>query len=686
MPAGKDVGVFPPPSAIAAPLVAAGPPAWPSEIRVAPRPPHGIRSAFSRGLVSPADRAYDFAPRPSTRNEQQQHHDELSRYPIPRAHVPPLSMVAMFVADLRSWLTPPTPLHGDERSATLYGPDDRSALMAVCYLLTLPQLPSESASPGIPLDCSRAPTASPPSPTTAASASTACTSISPNASLSHMASAPVQSKPLKGPVKPVDRLDDVLSFHACHGPQLRHRPSFRQRLSSFGSRRSSMLKVPSIRSRRSSASSIEAKHPRPFSVANGLLAVCPIPAPQRLAHSMDEVRNTSTTSFLPRQRRKSHSGFCLSHDPSPNDDHMEVLSSPSDRTSSDLDPATSSASTVSLSTCSRVASQSPPITHVTTNSSSLPPYTTQTKAKVPALASPLPPSHKRWAQYWARTLTADHDPRRTVRSIFSVTPRRVVITAIRIELASTAELVVQLGRYEDQVVERMTQWERSARRSFQLYGHHHPGSEAYDLPLGCPRRPDIDPGVMDRQDEPVTAASEQERYHELCRLQASLRTKNSWGVNVDAEAETVRRFDWSPPAQAKAKASKAEMQVQYFATLPCAASPTSSTGPTVVHEASLEPAESGVVADADRELCIKLSLGRARGREGSSLSFPHKVPALQCCWAWIVPAFESSVIGPHTLRLGANDVDHAVPGFVGIEIDWTCLVPVGPDEEDIPTF
>lgn len=177
------------------------------------------------------------------------------------------------------------------------------------------------------------------------------------------------------------------------------------------------------------------------------------------------------------------------------------------------------------------------------------------------------PSQRRWVGYWTRILSG-RDARLSMISTVCQPRRLIRITRISVERHDAASsknaqgwlerlvphsdsLSVQLVRYQDSLVERLESWERHARRRAKAFGKHDPSGLAGDLDL---------------------EEQQQKQYLKTLRRKASdlhcwdgnkfgeqhEGKIGNWGICVKAEAERARAFDWKDN----------EPQLDYFALLP----------------------------------------------------------------------------------------------------------------------
>jgi len=265
------------------------------------------------------------------------------------------------------------------------------------------------------------------------------------------------------------------------------------------------------------------------------------------------------------------------------------------------------------------------------------------------------------------------------------------------------------------MVDKLESWERHARRRNKAFGQHDPSAPAGDL---------------DAEQQ------QQKQYLKTLRRKASeLQTWDggkfgdeheekigNWGVSVKAEAERARNWDWGDDKQ----------QLHYFARLsesqprteagkgmwkytfePKAEdgkdggqsstssadsgyySNTAATGQTedvtppsstsyLPHTAPSSALSVGQIVDADRELCIKVLVGRT----GSKHS---KLPDVASAgWCWFIPSFEDpdsgaagmARVGAKTqIRFEKDEIDFRKEplGLIALEVEWE-WVSVGFDD------
>ncbi len=164
------------------------------------------------------------------------------------------------------------------------------------------------------------------------------------------------------------------------------------------------------------------------------------------------------------------------------------------------------------------------------------------------------PSQRRWVGYWTRMLSG-RDARLSLTSSIRQPRRLIRITRISLERRSTPpaaksaqgfldrliphsdSLSVQLVRYEDSLVDRLESWERHARRRAKAFGKHDPSGLAGDLDA-------------EQQQQKQYLKSLRRKASDLhCwdgnRFGEQHESKiGNWGVDVKAEADRARSFDW----------------------------------------------------------------------------------------------------------------------------------------------
>lgn len=200
------------------------------------------------------------------------------------------------------------------------------------------------------------------------------------------------------------------------------------------------------------------------------------------------------------------------------------------------------------------------------------------------------PSQRRWVGYWARMLT-NQDPRACLDPLRTSTRRRLVrITRIYIDRRMTAKdaigsgpvragmsspngsdahfhnglvgsvdnLSIQLGRYDEGLVSRVENWERSARRRTRAFGMLDPSDAAPELSPASWEKDGVDAEALSKRKREQLQKEDDARWESCGRKNSETRTESDkrlaqhgndrgvgqWGVNVLGEADRVRNFEW----------------------------------------------------------------------------------------------------------------------------------------------
>ncbi len=339
------------------------------------------------------------------------------------------------------------------------------------------------------------------------------------------------------------------------------------------------------------------------------------------------------------------------------------------------------------------------------------------------------PSQRRWIGYWARVL-ALNDPRAVLRSHMPRERRQVTIVRISVDrivhlkgngvqklsgpmaeretreeddnapgldedhlsrqagkqagklqwlLPHSDSLSVHVGRYDDTVVQRLESWERTARKRNTAYGAQDPSASSHELANGS------QPRLMQQ--------------------------RTDWGINCDAEANTARSFDFRgthgegtihyfaqlqessrralrpsehPPSlveKARHSLSNKQNALVRYDFLPAedkklqeyTSSQSSTDGSAYFSDRSAPYAVAGLPVDADRELNLKVLLGRS----GATHAILPDVAAAG--WTWFIPSFEDPQGGLEpqngartVLRFEKDEIDFCkgAMGVVGMEVEW----------------
>jgi phosphatidylinositol-3,4,5-trisphosphate 3-phosphatase/dual-specificity protein phosphatase PTEN len=215
------------------------------------------------------------------------------------------------------------------------------------------------------------------------------------------------------------------------------------------------------------------------------------------------------------------------------------------------------------------------------------------------------PSQRRFVGYWARML-AGRDAR-CEPSFQAVEPvRRVRITHIRIDrqipelpqrekpdddLApdqaqadmkrkakeDKTAFSIQMCRYNPLMEYKLHQWETNARRRTRAFGFIDPSAPAPDLPaedidehgtdFKGPRRRQMEKEAEKKRWQSVEAENVEGAYERKLSQHGNDCGVGCWGINVLAEQERIRHFDWSEPKPDGSLSTDAhdEMKLQHLA-------------------------------------------------------------------------------------------------------------------------
>ncbi|CEH14902.1 related to phosphatidylinositol--trisphosphate 3-phosphatase pten [Ceraceosorus bombacis] len=183
--------------------------------------------------------------------------------------------------------------------------------------------------------------------------------------------------------------------------------------------------------------------------------------------------------------------------------------------------------------------------------------------EAPRLAISIP-SQRRFLGYWARML-ANSDPRSSIYSYtMRPTKRLVRITRIWIERATPSDpkasrplidadnLSLQIMRYDPQLVDRLTDWERKARRRNKALGHSDPGACAPELgweesedESEAPLSAEAKAAKKQRQEDRWRKVEARNKARSALAQHGNIAGVGEWGINVVAEATRARDFLWN---------------------------------------------------------------------------------------------------------------------------------------------
>ena len=532
-------------------------------------------------------RVYNFCPVTENSYDADEFYGRVSRFPFPDHHVPPLSLIPLFVADITEYLE-----SDPDATAVIHckAGKGRSGTMTCCYLVSLPYLPTAPTSVKNYSNMKRPhnqSVAPPPPPTLATIASadgrqhqqvsaqpqqpqtamgapplipqrqssttlqiprSAAWSQSMSADTSYVArssgTATLRRRPSLAPEQSIIRNDD-------HNPQV-ELDQISQRLQTiFDLHTERRMKPPSNKTSGRRRARSQAAGLRPSAHSTGAMN----PA----AVSMLSLRALGAGP-AGRSCDAFHMSSLSTHDLSASHQfatHSRASTSTS-RWDDSLGFANMSSSTVDpyARLGADESAESIAINQNTEDHGS----TQQPKMGVSI------PSQRRWVGYWTRILSG-RDARLSMTSPIRQPRRLIRITRISVDRRDASSsnraqgfferfvphsdsLSVQLVRYQDALVDRLESWERHARRRAKAYGRHDPSGLAGDLDA---------------------ETQQQKQYLKTLRRKASdlhcwdgnkfgeqHESKiGNWGVCVQAEAERARAFDWKDD----------QPQLEYFALL-----------------------------------------------------------------------------------------------------------------------
>lgn len=687
-------------------------------------------------------RVYNFCPVTENSYDADEFYGRVSRFPFPDHHVPPLSLIPLFVADITEYLE-----SDPDATAVIHckAGKGRSGTMTCCYLVSLPYLPTAPTSIKNYSKMQRPPAKQSGTPSSLAIIASAdgqstaqaepTTSMPPPPGRSTM----TLQIPRSAAWDIATSSDSAYTAAASNGT-LRRRPSLlpeqsiirndddnpqveidqiSQRLQTiFDLHTERRMKPPSAK--KGSARSSSARRN-----AAGL---------QPSAHSTGAMNSAAASTASLRALGAGPAGKSC--------DALHASQSGNDLSASfHSGYASHSRASTSMShpsNCSLDDDESIAINQNTEDHGS---------SKHPKMGVSIP-SQRRWVGYWTRILSG-RDARLSMTSTMRQPRRLIRITRISVERrdASSSKssqgfferlvphsdsLSVQLVRYRDSLVDRLESWERHARRRAKAFGQHDPSGLAGDL---------------DAEQQ------QQKQYLKTLRRKASdlhcwdgdkfgeqhEGKIGNWGVCVKAEAERARAFDWkddepqlhpfallsqSQPrvaVEADSKSGKKGDKLWRYTFEPqdqVLAEPTSSTSssdsgyysasgrtrdasnPTRngADEDTTPPSSSsylphpavgggvhvGQMLDADREVCVKVLVGRTGSKHA-------KLPDIASAgWCWFIPSFEDpdaggvgmARVGAKTrIRFEKDEIDFRKQplGLLAVQVEWE-WVSVGLDE------
>lgn len=666
-------------------------------------------------------RVYNLCPVTENSYPADEFHGRVSRFPFPDHHVPPLSLIPLFVADITDWLE-----SDPDAVAVIHckAGKGRSGTMTCCYLVSLPYLPTPPNSIRNYSGMKR-PEAAIQAPAPVLPASQAVSSRDDGAALSPSSSGTLRRQPSLLPHQSIIHNSD-------HDPELEIK-QISQRLQTIFDLHTQRRLKPQKTSKRQAKRNITGLQPSACSTG-GL----PSPAASSLSLHTLGARPAGRSCDALQTSNLDTSFASTNTDASTDDDGDESISS------------------MALNQNTEDHSQ----------------------GSKPRMGVSIP-SQQRWVGYWTRILSG-RDPRLSMTSPLRQPRRQVRITRITLDrqmpgssskashnflerlVPQSDALTVQLVRYDDSFVDRLEHWERHARRRARAFGSNNPSAPAHDL---------------DAEEE-----AQKQRLKTLRRRASDLKCWDGekfgekhekkigdWGVHTKAEAERARAFDWKdeqpqlnyfslisedgprqpvdkqgnlldgskgvgteaalmrytfiPQGQdskgrnaatadadvdsgyhstttapttreSSREASTSSGEAGYFPTLtPTTASDGASTDVLTPPSAdaygqtdSMHLSVGQIVA-ADREICVKVLVGKTGKKHA-------KMPDITSAgWCWFIPSFEDPVTGSHQaqsqargaktqIRFGPHEIDFRKQplGLVSVQVEWE-WVHVGTDDK-----
>ncbi|KAN0065940.1 Telomerase protein component 1 [Thecaphora frezii] len=468
-------------------------------------------------------RIYNFCPLTENSYDPEYFYNRVSRYPFPDHHVPPLSMIPLFVADMTEWLE-----SDPDNVAVIHckAGKGRSGTMTCCYLISLPFLPNPPQSLRNYSDLKR-PTSPPPAerseangrywegaghwrfPTDGSDASSSSASASP---------------PYKQPghddqcEELTAKLQAVFALHTARrmkpaaaqaSTQALGKRSFSNLFSLASSRNASQLDFPEARS---PYSPTQKRTLGATPAGRSCDALNLFPPAAMLPGSMSSA--SLAEPFQSQRLSQSRSSFALNQN---TEDHGS--------------------------------------------------------SKEPKMGVSIP-SQRRWVGYWARML-AGQDARLSIAHPYAKPPRRKIrITRITVDRGVSSDvktpagltnrvvphadsLSIQLARHPDAMVDRLERWERGARRRNRAFGPHDPSLNASDLDLDTQKQKEH-LKTLRRNAQSLRKWSGEPYQPSKTGAEAI----GNWGINVNAEADTARNFEWNDASY------EDEKSLHYFSLVP----------------------------------------------------------------------------------------------------------------------
>ncbi|TKY89895.1 hypothetical protein EX895_001192 [Sporisorium graminicola] len=547
-------------------------------------------------------RVYNFCPLTENSYDPDEFYGRVSRFPFPDHHVPPLSLIPLFVADITEYLE-----SDPDATAVIHckAGKGRSGTMTCCYLVSLPYLPTaptsvrnyskmqrpenQSVAPPPPLAANAAstlterqpgavqtptstrmlPPGSTPEPPPRSSSSSCMTTLQIPRSAAWTQAAPIvpsqagtlRRRPSLAPEQSIIRNDDLnpqaeidqisqrlQTIFDLHTERRMKPPSKKKSSATIGRQRSRSQAAAGLRP---SAHSTGAMNSAAVSTAS-LRALGAGPAGRSCdaLHHVSSQRSSggdlSASLYSRFATHSSRASASISRDSHNFDDAY-----------ADLSGSTMDAYALGRSGDAANNNQSADSIAVNQNTED------HSSTKAPKMGVSIP-SQRRWVGYWTRILSG-RDARLSMTSPLRQPRRLIRITRISVDRhapTSTSQsflerlvphsdaLSVQLVRYQDALVDRLESWERHARRRARAFGQHDPSAQAGDL---------------DAEQQ------QQKQYLKTLRRKASdlhcwdggkfgeqhEGRIGNWGVCVKAEADRARAFDWRDD----------QPQLEYFALL-----------------------------------------------------------------------------------------------------------------------
>ncbi|SPC62765.1 related to Phosphatidylinositol-3,4,5-trisphosphate 3-phosphatase PTEN [Ustilago sp. UG-2017b] len=760
-------------------------------------------------------RVYNFCPVTENSYDADEFYGRVSRFPFPDHHVPPLSLIPLFVADITDYLE-----SDPDATAVIHckAGKGRSGTMTCCYLVSLPYLPTAPTSIRNYSKMQRPPQQSvtpPPALAPIAYANGATDEQQSGSTQTTQPQAPLQSSSMTWQISRsaawTNAASSTVSSSACYAMPfptsgtLRRRPSLapgqsiirnddhnpEMEIQQISQRLQTIFDLHTERRMKPQSHSKPSGRQRAKSNAAGL---------RPSAHSTGAMPSAATSTLSLRALGAGPAGRSCDalhmSGQSTNDLSLSMHSRfpMHSRASTSMpyyQPADTSMSTSIVDAYSNnpyrqgshVRGSEDDQESIAVNQNT----EDHSDTKKPKMGVSIP-SQRRWVGYWTRILSG-RDARLSMTSTIRQPRRQIRITRISVERRSSPSsnskgaqslfeklvphsdsLSVQLVRYDDSLVDRLESWERHARRRAKAFGQHDPSGLAGDL------------NAEQQQQRQYLKSLRRKASALQCwdgnKFSSEHETKiGNWGIQVAAEAERARAFDWrddqpqlqyfnllgeSQPRQVLEEAvvggkrkkgdkvwkytfepkeengngrhsSASSADSGYYSSSTNGVSPgeaapagpsrlappsdpspggplrkmtrkassiftrpspsdeitpPSSTSYLPHHPTSSFPSSTplsvGQVLDADREICIKVLVGRT----GSKHS---KLPDIASAgWCWLIPSFEDpdagvagmARVGAKTLiRFEKDEIDFRKQplGLIAIEIEWE-WISVGVDE------